>query len=320
MKITIVSYDNWGLNAKIVETLKKNGHTVNHINLYSFIYKYPNVLYKIYNFFLKLFSNRNLKTTYYGKEVIKQLMKNRETQDIILVIKGDFIAPKSILELRKYTKKTIGFFNDSSKRCPKIIRVIPNFDEVYSFEKEDCEKYNLKFAPNWIYKDSIQQPNENDLKFKIFNICSIDDRLSILSKIANQLVLKGISYKFIVYDKKNKNKEEHKNIHFITKHLPLSEVENYIGNSEVLLDVNRKKQKGLTFRVFESLGLEKKLITTNPDIKNYDFYNPNNILIVDPEKPEITLDFFTTKYQKLPENILKKYTLNNWINSILKDS
>jgi DNA-binding NtrC family response regulator len=35
--------------------------------------------------------------------------------------------------------------------------------------------------------------------------------------------------------------------------------------------------------VLESLGLEKKLITTNAEIIHYDFYNPNNILVIDDE-------------------------------------
>jgi len=90
-----------------------------------------------------------------------------------------------------------------------------------------------------------------------------------------------------------------------------------LHNSQVLLDINRIGQKGLTFRVFESLGLEKKLITTNGDIKNYDFYNPNNILIIDEKKTNIPFDFFTKKYNPVSEDILKKYTIETWILQII---
>lgn len=312
MKITIISFDNWGFNNHIATALKKDGHSVRHINFNDFTYKYPNILYRYYNFILKTILKKNIKNIHSGNEILKRLKENNEIQDIILTIKGDFIDPKSILNFKKYTKKSIAYFNDGTNRCPKIIRVIPHFDDVYSFEKEDCKKFNLKFMTNWIYP--IQSKIKKNTDYQIFNISSKDKRSPIISKITSVLKEKNINYKIIVFDKKNKNRDP--NIEYTTKHIPLSEVNNYIHNAQVLLDINRKGQKGLTFRVFESIGLEKKLITTNTDIKNYDFYNPNNILIIDERKPDIPLDFFNNEYEKIPEEILKKYTLEEWINQV----
>lgn len=317
MHITLISFDNWGLNAHIVSTLKKQGHTVCHIDFNLFKYKYPSFLHKVYNIILKTFFKKNLKNQHYGKEIIKELDKNKDIQDVILTIKADFIAPENILEFKKYSKKTIGFFNDNTYRCPKIKRVINCFDEVYSFEKSDCAKFNLKFATNWIYNENISSSNEKPFDYDIFNISSVDKRLPILVSIAKELKSKKINFKFIVYDKKHKPTNE--KLTYINKHMPLSEVNNYINRSKVLLDINRIGQVGLTFRVFESLGLEKKLITTNADIRNYDFYNPNNILIIDEKKPSIPLLFFENEYEKIPEVIYKKYTLEGWISNILSE-
>jgi len=319
MRITLISLDNWGFNNHIANTLEKKGHIIHHIDFNTFTYKYPNFFYKIYNFILKSFFKTNLKTLYYGKEIIKRLKEIGENQDIILTVKGDFIDRKSILKFKQFTKKTIGFFNDNTHRCPKIIRIIPSFDEVYSFEKEDCERYNLKFAPNWIYNSNIPVPAENTIKYEVFNIISIDKRLPILSGITTDLVSKKINYKFIVYDKKHKGNGKDKNLEYISKHIPLSRVNKYINNSKVMLDINRKGQSGLTFRVFESIGLQKKLITTNPDIKNYDFYNPNNILIIDENNPKIPIAFFSNDYQKLPEKTYYKYSLEGWIDQVIFD-
>ncbi|MFV7235912.1 hypothetical protein [Flavobacterium sp. ZB4R12] len=315
MRITLISLDNWGFNNHIVTSLEEKGHLVHHINFNTFTYKYPNFFYKIYNFILKAFFKTNLKTLYYGKEIIQRLNEIGETQDIILTVKGDFIDRKSILKFKQFTKKSIGFFNDNTYRCPKIIRVIPSFDEVYSFEKQDCERYNLKFAPNWIYNSNITIHTQNSIKYEVFNIISMDQRIPILSRIASDLVSKKINYKFIIYDKKNKGKD--KNLEYISKHVPLSEVNEYINNSRVMLDINRRSQLGLTFRVFESMGLQKKLITTNLDIKNYDFYNPNNILIIDENKPNIPIDFFDNEYEEIPREILEKYTLDGWVERVL---
>ncbi|MFH6996945.1 hypothetical protein ACHRVZ_03370 [Flavobacterium sp. FlaQc-57] len=308
MQITLVSFDNWGLNKHIATSLEKQGHTVRHIDFNSFKYKYPTPFHKVYNFILKNLFKINLKNLYYGKEVIRHLQENKEIQDFILTIKGDFIDPKSILEFKKYTKKSIGFFNDNSFRCPKIARVVASFDEVFSFEKEDCEKFDLKFAPNWIYNsETIANTN---FEYDVFNISSVDKRLPILLRVAKELESKKIDFKFIVYDKKHEPTND--SIAYINKHMPLSEVNHYINRSKVLLDINRIGQTGLTFRVFESLGLGKKLITTNADIKNYDFYNPNNILIIDEKNPVIPATFFENEYEKIPDSVYNKYTLEGW--------
>jgi hypothetical protein len=314
MRITLISLDNWGFNNHIAITLKQKGHIVHHINFNKYEYKYPNLLYRIYNFGLKTFFRKNLKTVYFGKKIIEDLKEINQIQDLILVIKGDFIDPKSVLELKKFGKKTIAYFNDNTHRCPKIIRVIQNFDEVFSFEKEDCEKYNLKFATNWIY-NSVSVVAPKPFEYQVFNIISKDKRLSILSRIADNLKSNNISHKIFVYDKKYRKKTS--TIEFITNHIPLAEIKEYINRSQVLLDINRKSQSGLTFRVFESMGLQKKLITTNADIVNYDFYTPNNILVISEKNPDISLSFFEKEYEKLPDAIFNKYSLEGWIDNVV---
>lgn len=315
MRITLISNDTWGYNNNIALALKKKGHIVNHIDFNTFEYKYPNFGYKVYNFLLKAFLKKNLKNIHFGNEINKRLKKNGEIQDVILTIKADFIDPKSILEFKKYTKKSIAFFNDNIHRCPKIKRVIPHFEEVYSFEKEDCIKYDLKFMPNWTsIEDESKEISAIKFDFDVFNISSKDNRFKIIAKIACELKIKNIKSKIIVYDKKKKS--EAPNIEFVSKYLQIDEVNNYIKRSKFLLDIHRKEQNGLTFRVFESIGLNKKLITTNPNIVHYDFYNPNNILIIDAKKITFNLDFFETDYEQIPEEIFKKYTLNHWVETV----
>jgi hypothetical protein len=316
MLITIISYDEWNLNSDIVVNLQKKGHIVNHIDFNQFKYKYPNFFFKIYNFFLKIFLNRNLKHIFFGKKIIEQLELIGKIQDVILITRGDYIDSKYILKSKKYTKKSIAYFNDNIRRYPKIIKLIPLFDQVYSFEKGDCEKYKLKFITNWIYDFPENTNNSQIAKYSVFNISTKDNRYNTIRRIAHNLNTDTIPSKIIIYNKTITKKES--NIDYITKKIPLSIVKEYIQQSKVLLDVNKNGQSGLTFRVFESLGWQKKLITTNEDIKNYDFYNPNNILIIDARKPKIPVSFFETEYEQIPHHIYEKYTLNNWVNTIFE--
>jgi len=87
-------------------------------------------------------------------------------------------------------------------------------------------------------------------------------------------------------------------------------------NAEILIDLVRSNQTGLSFRIFEAMALQKKIITNNQSIKEYDFYNSNNILVIDNQVDNIADEFLTKPYKEIPEEIYYKYTLENFINTL----
>lgn len=313
MRITIISYDNWGLNQKLVDHLQQqNKHEVTHINFHSFQFNYSNFLQRIYNVILKTFFKKNLKHIFYGKEILKRL-NHHEQQDLIITIKGDFIDPEYVQKIKTFSKKNVAFFNDSAKRCPKIKRVCHLFDQSYSFEKDDCKNLGMSFLTNWIFTT----PDINkEYLYQISNVSSMDNRFRTLDSISTQLKKMSIKYKFIVL--KNKKDYKSNSLEITTKKLSLEEINKLNQESQTLLDINRAHQSGLSFRVFECLGYNKKLITTNEDVKNYDFYNPANILIIDKNNPIIDADFFDKNYEPISENIYFKYTIDGWFEKISK--
>jgi hypothetical protein len=86
-------------------------------------------------------------------------------------------------------------------------------------------------------------------------------------------------------------------------------------DTRCVLDSPQAGQLGLTIRVIEALGAKKKLITTNEDVINYDFYCPENIYVYrgffDLKDP-----FFTEPYKDIDSNIYEKYSLRNWLKEI----
>ena len=71
-------------------------------------------------------------------------------------------------------------------------------------------------------------------------------------------------------------------------------------------------------RTIEMLGAKRKLITTNKNIKDYDFYNSSNILIIDRDEVIINKDFFDVDFQNLNSEVAQKHSLNQWIKKIFK--
>ena len=89
-----------------------------------------------------------------------------------------------------------------------------------------------------------------------------------------------------------------------------------VKRSGILVDFLNDMHYGLSLRIFEAIGYEKKIITTNPTVANYDFYHPNNIFIWDGNNIEELKYFMTIPYYKLSDELRNKYSFKNWINFI----
>jgi hypothetical protein len=100
--------------------------------------------------------------------------------------------------------------------------------------------------------------------------------------------------------------------------LPFEKLYKIYADSRCVIDIENKGQHGLTMRTIELLGLKRKLITTNKDIVNYDFYNENNILIIDRKNPVIDESFFEKPYVMLSDEMYEKYSLKSWIMEVLE--
>ncbi len=310
--ILLITYDNWGYNQYIADALEKKSYEVKHINFHSFRYKYPGLAHKTFNFFTKNLGILNLKHIHYNDVILSEL-NDIEAIDIAIYIKADFLAPETIEAINKKSKKSVLIISDSINRYPKTRKILSLFDQVFSFEKKDCKKYDLTFKTNFIYKTIEKIPSH--YRFKVFNISSYDNRFPVIKKIAKALYDLKVNSKIIIFSSKENNEPY---LEFSKCTLSISEINDFLEQTEIMLDVSRNMQQGLSFRVFESLGLKKKLITTNRDIIHYDFYNPQNILVIE-DVNNITIPdaFLNTPYNEVPKDVLHKYLIENWVDDLV---
>lgn len=312
MKITIVAFDIWGFIKYLVEKLEKQGHEVTFIDSSKITFKYKNYLHRIQNFSSKLILSKNIKKEYLKKTLEKQC-NELPKQDYILVVNPYYF--KDLLEILKdKTNHLVAYNYDSFSKVPLPENYEHIFSNFYSFDLNDVkENKNIEFLTNYIYlpKQTITNP-----KNKAFIILSDSiEREIILNKIAQILDKKGITnFEFIVLKPSFKN--HHPKTNIIRKRIELEEVVEKLKDAEILIDLIRKDQTGLSFRIFEAMAFGKKIITNNKTVELYDFYNPMNILIIDEHSIEIPDDFLNTPYQEIPNHIYNKYTLKNWVDSV----
>jgi hypothetical protein len=212
----------------------------------------------------------------------------------------------------------IAYFWDSFARIPEGRDTIQYFDKFFSFEPKNVKDHNLLFLPNF-YSPDLAANKDSEPQFDLSYVASSDDRLPTLERILDSLIHLHLETNInIVAGETMANKNE-KSIRWFTDVLPRKETIRIMNNSRVLLDIAQPKQEGLSFRIFEAMKLEKKIITTNRSVTAYDFYDPNNVFVWENENTIPVLDFFTSSYSPLPTDVFTKYSLQKWISTIFEE-
>lgn len=270
----------------------------------------------------------NTKTEEYYYGILKKIRHIR--YDIILIMKCDTPTRKvleSIRELFPNAQLRLHLW-DSLVNIPNIERKLDLFDRISSFDRKDCiENKEFLFRPLF-YNDQIAEINNEKKEFDISFCGTIhSDRYEILKSINKQCENNGMRF-YGYYYMQSKLAYYYLKLRDIRfRKVPISELEfetlgyedvkRIFSRSVVIVDIQHPNQTGLTMRTIETLGAKKKLITTNDDIKHYDFYDKNNICIIDRNNPVINVDFFKTPYHPVDDKVYKRYSLQQWIQDVL---
>lgn len=281
--------------------------------------------------------NKNLIHSYITKYFDKIMTTIRSNcYDVVFLISGQSLSfsESMINELKKSQPqaKFVLYQWDSQTNFPYIKKVQKFFDKCYSFDKRDIkETPNLKFLPLFYSKEYEKMGGHPNKEFK-YDFCFVGTahpkKYKFINMMSNQLrpiYPNQFIYFFfpspIVYVyRKIMNKEFRRAKYKEFNYTPLTgtKLNEIYESSKCVLDSAQDGQVGLTIRVFEALGAKKKLITTNEDIINYDFYCPENIYIY---KGTIDLNnvFFRKEFKEPEEDVYQKYSLRNWLKEIVEE-
>ena len=275
--------------------------------------------------------NRNILSSYinrYYENIIKRTQS--VPYDYIFFIKCESVSPTHIEALKNIHPKAkfIVYHWDSYANNRNAKVVAPYFDRILSFDKNDSIKYNLQFLPLFYTPEYAQIAKmEVPMKYDMLFIGTVhSDRFHIIKRIEEIIDNRGgksftwfyfpsnlLYYKMWFMDKSIR-KVSQKIFHY--QSIGRKALVDSFASARIIVDIQHPKQTGLTMRCIETLGAKKKLVTTNEHIKNYDFYNPNNILIIDRANPKISEDFLVKPYEDIPIEIYERYSLNGWLSQI----
>ena len=184
------------------------------------------------------------------------------------------------------------YWNIIQKNHPGI-RHFTEREHIYSTDKADCKTYHLKY--NHIFYPGPVNMDTGDSKHLFF--MGLDKKRGLeIKELKNILENAGIHCDIRLYsDSRDPSYRQSLSDLLVDRTLNYADYCNCLRSCGILLDYNQPGQTSLSMRVMEAIYFSKKLITTNTDIVNYDFYDPDKILVLsrpfDELSPTVLKDF-----------------------------
>ena len=150
------------------------------------------------------------------------------------------------------------------------------------------------------------------------------NRYEILHKLKLEFEAHGIRYKFVLYTSRlsyyinryiKRVISQDDSDFFVFKPISYDRYIQISQDSDVILDLSHPLQNGLTMRTIEAIGLRKKILTTNADIKQYPMIDRTNYEIIDPMNMDVNYHIFRREYVKSENDFY--FSLSNFIDDII---
>ena len=148
-------------------------------------------------------------------------------------------------------------------------------DQVYSFDKKDCEEFGAEFFDFYsMLFDKVTQKKLEDDKPRILYVggCRSKERLNMLHALYDRLKKQAhCTFYLNGVDSVDANREG-----IIYNHpLSYAEVIELVQQHDVIVEIMNGNQAGNTLRLKEAVCYNKCLLTNNPLVKESPYYHPD---------------------------------------------
>lgn len=244
--------------------------------------------------------------------------------DLVLDVGGH--APKACLSLLKEKLRCPFhiYLWDDIKYNQKVLRKIAYFDKVFSYNPVDSERFGFHFLPSFHADHFSFYENKKTVDIFYKGTLRNYQRSRIISKIKSQT--SGLNTDITLYARggylrniKRVPSREFFDSTCNNEYMDLREVSNRTRAARAILDLQFKGQVGLSPRSFEAIAAQCKIITTNENIASYDFYDEQNVLVLNDKKIDKTriLAFIARPLKPYSAETIKKYSVHTFLKKLL---
>lgn len=189
---------------------------------------------------------------------------------------------------------------------------------VYSFDPVDARNFGFNYLPQVYRRPLAAQWCETKTVSDVFFIGQDKGRSLWLAHVATLMKKAGLIADIRIFRDRHTEELSVLKPYYTSQRIPYADTLTLVGQCHSVLEIVQQGQHGLTLRVMEALFMQKKLITNNADVMHYDFYHPDNVLILTEETSADEMrDFMRRPYHQVAEEVVRKYDVIEWIKKFL---
>lgn len=252
-----------------------------------------------------------------------------ESIDWILVLRGEALTADMVERFAKAFPRArrVLYLWDSFLHDGRARARMRAFEEVYTFDTEDAEREpRLRLLPLFYLRRFAQlRSRATDLDLSFVGTVH-GDRFRIIRGLRKALDARKHVLLFMYFPSRglywlrrllDPRMRGGRREEFSFAPMPAAEVADVYARSATVLDIHRETQSGLTIRTLETLGAQRKLVTTNAGIRRYDFFDPQNIAVIDRRAPVLPEGFLDQPLRPTAPPLLEKYSVEHWLRTVL---
>ena len=258
--------------------------------------------------------------------LLAELQKVKDIKfDFVFVIKGSRIESVHMDFINNnFSKaKKILYLWDSWSLIENKQVLLSGFEHIYSFDSEDCKKYDFKLRPLFYTNNGY---NSTDKYYDVSFIgTDHSDRLEKLRSFRDMCLKNKFTYFLrlrttgypLFCARFNRGRYKKDDLEILTSEfMTYDEVMDVTRKSRVVIDFAHPVQCGLTIRTLESLAMGCKLITSNKYIKEYKDIPSDSYCIIDEENEKSIISFLKgeTNNFTLPSS----YSLHSFLDNLIQ--
>ncbi len=179
------------------------------------------------------------------------------------------------------------------------MKAISKMYRISSFNADDVRIYpEIAIKPPF-FRFPNKSKLTSDVTQGLYFIGYEKNRRDVLLEYKASFERLGLPCSFLIFKRKMKGISYFENIQNVSR-------------CSCVVDITTE-QTGISLRPLEALFFDKKLITNNKSIKEYSFYHPNNIFILEEDDLRKLPEFVTTPVTAVSEKVKEEFDINSWI-------
>lgn len=183
---------------------------------------------------------------------------------------------------------------------------------VYTFDPEDARQYGLTLTQQ-VYRQVEAHRRDVPADWDIYFLGQDKNRFDTLRALGEQWQAAGLRTCLQMVPEPGRSYPATPAVELLARSIDYEANIDAINRSRCLLEITQANQSGLTVRCLEALFFGKKLITSNPAVRDLPCYDPARFFIVGQDDAQGIRAFLDAPLPALQPELLLPHDFAHWV-------